>query len=50
VSAVPAAPEWVCRLKVTQARAIVSEWTKLRSLRSTLWSLLVAAVFTIGLP
>ena len=27
-----------------------SEWTKLRSLRSTLWSLLVAVVLTIGLP
>jgi hypothetical protein len=52
VSAVPASttPEWVGKLKVTQARVIVSEWTKLRSLRSTLWSLFVAVVFTIGLP
>jgi hypothetical protein len=36
--------------KVTQARVILSEWTKLRSLRSTRWSLLVAVLFTIGLP
>jgi hypothetical protein len=36
--------------KVTQARVIVSEWTKLRSLRSTRWSFLVAVLFTIGLP
>jgi ABC-2 type transport system permease protein len=36
--------------KVTQARVAVSEWTKLRSLRSTRWSLLVATVLTIGLP
>jgi len=43
-------PEWASRLKVTQWRVVVSEWTKLRSLRSTLWSLFVAVVFTIGLP
>ena len=29
---------------------IVSEWTKLRSVRSTRWSLLVATVLTIGFP
>jgi hypothetical protein len=45
-----AAPEWASRLKVTQWRVVVSEWTKLRSLRSTLWSLFVAVLFTIGLP
>jgi hypothetical protein len=45
-----AVPEWVGRLKVTQWRVVVSEWTKLRSLRSTLWSLFVAVLFTIGLP
>jgi ABC-2 type transport system permease protein len=28
----------------------LSEWTKLRSLRSTRWSLLVAVAFTIGFP
>jgi ABC-type transport system involved in multi-copper enzyme maturation permease subunit len=31
------------------SRIIVSEWTKLRTVRSTIWSLLVAVVFTIGL-
>jgi ABC-2 type transport system permease protein len=36
--------------KVTQARVVLSEWTKLRSLRSTRWSLLAATVLTIGLP
>ena len=36
--------------KVTQARVALSEWTKLHSLRSTRWSLLVATVLTIGLP
>jgi hypothetical protein len=36
--------------KVTQARVALSEWTKLRSLRSTRWSLLVATVLTIGFP
>jgi ABC-2 type transport system permease protein len=35
---------------VTQARVVRAEWTKLRSLRSTRWSLLVATVLTIGLP
>jgi ABC-2 type transport system permease protein len=28
--------------KVTQLRVVLSEWTKLRSVRSTRWSLLVA--------
>jgi hypothetical protein len=37
-------------IKVTQARVVVSEWTKLRTLRSTLWSLFVALLLTIGLP
>jgi len=36
--------------RVTQARVVRSEWTKLVSLRSTRWSLLVAVVLTIGLP
>jgi ABC-2 type transport system permease protein len=36
--------------RVTQARVVLSEWTKLRSLRSTQWSLLAATVLTIGLP
>jgi ABC-2 type transport system permease protein len=36
-------------IKVTQARVIRSEWTKFRSLRSTLIILLVAVVLTVGL-
>ena len=40
----------VFRPRVTQARVVVSEWTKLRTLRSTLWSLGVATVLTIGFP
>jgi ABC-2 type transport system permease protein len=36
--------------RVTQVRVAVSEWTKLRSLRSSRWSLLVAVVLTVGLP
>jgi ABC-2 type transport system permease protein len=36
--------------RVTQARVVLSEWTKLRSLRSTRWSLLVATALTIGVP
>jgi hypothetical protein len=34
---------------VTQARVVLSEWTKLRSLRSTVYSLLAAIVFIVGL-
>jgi ABC-2 type transport system permease protein len=34
---------------VTQARVLLSEWTKLRSLRSTVFSMLAAVVFIIGL-
>jgi ABC-2 type transport system permease protein len=37
-------------VRVTQPRVALSEWTKLHSLRSTRWSLLVAIVLTIGLP
>jgi ABC-2 type transport system permease protein len=35
--------------RVTQARVFRSEWTKLRSVRSTRWSLLAAVGFTIGI-
>jgi ABC-type transport system involved in multi-copper enzyme maturation permease subunit len=35
--------------RVTQARVIASEWIKLRSLRSTVFALLAAVVFTVGL-
>jgi hypothetical protein len=37
------------RGRVTQARVLLSEWTKLRSVRSTKWSLLAAFVLSIGL-
>lgn len=36
--------------RITQARVVLSEWTKLHSLRSTRWSLAAAAVLGIGLP
>lgn len=36
--------------RVTQLRVALSEWTKLRSVRSTRWSLLIAVVLTIGFP
>jgi ABC-2 type transport system permease protein len=35
--------------KVTQARVLVSEFTKFRSLRSTMWTLLTAVVLMIGI-
>ena len=35
--------------RVTQRRVIRSEWIKLRSVRSTLFSLLAAIVCTVGL-
>jgi ABC-type transport system involved in multi-copper enzyme maturation permease subunit len=37
------------RLRVTQLRVVRSEWTKFRSLRSTLYTLLMAVVFMVGL-
>jgi ABC-2 type transport system permease protein len=36
-------------LRVTQLRVVRSEWTKFRSLRSTLYTLLLGGVFMIGL-
>jgi ABC-2 type transport system permease protein len=36
-------------LKVTQRRVLLSEWTKFRSLRSTLWTLLVGAILMVGI-
>ena len=50
MSSVAASPLDGLNIGVTQARVVVSEWTKLRTLRSTLWSLLVAAVLTVGFP
>jgi hypothetical protein len=47
VGTLPRLPHTV---RVTQARVAVSEWTKLRSLRSTRWSLLAAILLTIGFP
>jgi ABC-2 type transport system permease protein len=35
--------------RVTQRRVALSEWTKLRSVRSTRWSLLIALVLIIGI-
>jgi ABC-2 type transport system permease protein len=43
-------PRYTGTGRVTQARVALSEWTKLHSLRSTRWSLLVATVLAIGLP
>ena len=37
------------RLRVTGPRVVLSEWTKFRSLRSTLYTLLLAVVFMVGL-
>ena len=50
MSAVPALPPLQHTGRVTQLRVALSEWTKIRSVRSTRWSLLVAVVLTIGLP
>ncbi len=36
--------------RVTQARVVMSEWTKFTSLRSSLWSLGVGLLLTIALP
>ena len=41
---------WRSGVRVTQARVLLSEWTKLRSLRSSRWSLVAAVVLTVGLP
>jgi ABC-2 type transport system permease protein len=45
----PLAPTGVTIYPVSQTRVIKSEWTKLRSLRSTLWSLLAAFLIVVGL-
>lgn len=37
------------RLRVTAPRVVLSEWTKFRSLRSTVYTLLMAVAFMIGL-
>ncbi len=43
-------PALAPRGRVTQARVVRSEWTKLRSVRSTLWSFFAALLMTIGFP
>jgi ABC-2 type transport system permease protein len=42
-------PAWEKGMRVTQSRVVLSEWTKLHSLRSTRWSMLAGVVLTIGL-
>jgi ABC-2 type transport system permease protein len=46
IDALPGAP---AANRVTQGRVVLSEWTKLRSVRSTRWSLLIAVAATIGI-
>lgn len=46
---VSAVPRLEHRGRVTQLRVALSEWTKLRSVRSTRYSLIAAVLFTIGL-
>jgi len=48
-TATPTRPPASSHKKVTQARVLLSEWTKIRSLRSTIFSLLAAIVFIVGL-
>ncbi len=45
----PAQPTHPADQRVTQTRVVRSEWTKLRSLPSTAWSLLTAIVLIVGL-
>jgi len=49
VTATSTRPSAAAPKKVTQARVLLSEWTKIRSLRSTIFSLLAAVVFIVGL-
>jgi ABC-2 type transport system permease protein len=51
-SATPAAsvPRLTERGHVTQARVVSSEWTKFATLRSTMWSLGVGMLLTLGFP
>ena len=50
VAKVNAIPRLTTRGRVTQGHVVRSEWTKLVTLRSTRWSLIVAVVLGIGLP
>jgi ABC-2 type transport system permease protein len=49
MSVLTSVPAALPGLKVTQARVLRSEWTKFRSLRSTMWTLLTAVVLMIGI-
>src|SRR2546430_10017863 len=49
VAHVPSVPRLAHEGRVTQPRVALSEWTKLRSVRSTRYSLIAAVLFTIGL-
>jgi ABC-type transport system involved in multi-copper enzyme maturation permease subunit len=44
----PSLPSDGAQQRVTQAKVVRSEWTKLRSLPSTVWSLLAATVLIVG--
>ncbi len=44
----PVDPGWSAQLRVSQLGVVHSEWTKFRSLRSTLWSLFTAVALAIG--
>ena len=44
----PASPSLATGQRVTQARVIRSEWTKLRSVPSTAWSLLTSVALIVG--
>jgi ABC-2 type transport system permease protein len=48
-ASLPALPRLEQSGRVTQGRVIVAEWTKLRSVRSTLWALFAAVLFAIGI-
>jgi hypothetical protein len=48
-AAMAAAPARAPALRVTQGRVLLSEFTKFRSLRSTMWTLLAAVVLMIGI-
>jgi len=48
--AVPSVPRLGHAGRISQRRVALSEWTKLRSVRSTRWSLLAATALTIGFP
>jgi ABC-type transport system involved in multi-copper enzyme maturation permease subunit len=46
----PDVPELETKGRVTFPRVLASEWTKFRSVRSTVWCLAVGTLLTIGIP